>query len=354
MEEESFPMTGGHGANNYANNSNRQKEGAYRAQAALIEAIIENLEVEEETPTSTTFQIADLGYSTGPNTFFAVNTIIEAVTHKFKLKGHSSLLDFQVHLSDHVLNDFNTLFKNLPSGRQYFASGVPGSFHGRLFPKASLDFVYSAYAVQWLSRIPQQLDDPNSPAYNPGRIYYSGAPDEVGKAYAAQYAKDMECFLQARAQEVVPGGLMALLIPGRPDEKLPSESSLGPLFQPLESSLLDMSNEEIIGKDKMDSFNLPIYSPSPDELRTLINKKGRFSIARLESSELTEKSRKLPTTHEFRAGFQNIIAKHFGNEIVEQLFQRFAKKFEGRPDPAPAPNEALVIGLFVLLKRNAF
>nr|POE71627.1 isoform 2 of probable s-adenosylmethionine-dependent methyltransferase at5g38100 [Quercus suber] len=31
-----------------------------------------------------------------------------------------------------VSNDFNTLFKSLPPNRQYFAVGVPGSFHGIL------------------------------------------------------------------------------------------------------------------------------------------------------------------------------------------------------------------------------
>ncbi|XWS48262.1 hypothetical protein CRYUN_Cryun13aG0059800 [Craigia yunnanensis] len=159
----------------------------------------------------------------------------------------------------------------------------------------------------------------------------------------------MECFLQARAQEVAPGGLMALLIPGRPDEKLPSESSLGPLFQPLESCLLDMSNEEIIGKDKMDSFNLPIYSPSPEELRTLISQNGCFSITRLESSAATGKSVQLLTTHECRAGFDNVIGQHFGSEIIE-LFQRYAKKIGG---PALGLDDRVGIGLFVLLKRNS-
>ncbi|XWS48261.1 hypothetical protein CRYUN_Cryun13aG0059700 [Craigia yunnanensis] len=73
-------MTSGDDPNSYAKNSNRQKVAADRAKAVVLEAIIENLEVEEKTPISSKFQIADLGCATGPNTFFAVNTIIEAVT----------------------------------------------------------------------------------------------------------------------------------------------------------------------------------------------------------------------------------------------------------------------------------
>ncbi|KAK6249762.1 hypothetical protein SCA6_003767 [Theobroma cacao] len=238
-------MTGGDGPNSYAKNSKPQKEAADKAKSVLVEAIIEKLEVEDTPSIASTFRIADLGCSTGPNTFFSVNTIIEAVTHKYKTKGHTSLPDFQVHFNDHVSNDFNMLFKSLSPGRQYFVSGVPGSFHSRLFPKASLHFVYSAYALQWLSRVPQELSDINSPAYNRGRIFYSNSPNEVGKAYTAQYAMDMERFLAARAKEMVPGGLMALLIPGRPDGTLPAESSIGPIFQPLESCLVDMANEVI-------------------------------------------------------------------------------------------------------------
>jgi hypothetical protein len=81
-----------------------------------------------------------------------------------------------------------------------------------------------------------------SPAYNRGRIFYANAPAEVCEAYLAQFAKDMECFLGARAQEIVPGGLMALLIPGRLDRIAISKFLLGP-FLAFESSLLDLANE---------------------------------------------------------------------------------------------------------------
>ncbi|WRX17288.1 Translational (tr)-type GTP-binding domain - like 7 [Theobroma cacao] len=319
--EESFPMTGGDGPYSYAKNSKLQKEAAVKAKSVIVEAIIEKLEVEDTPSIASTFRIADLGCSTGPNTFFSVNTIIEAVTHKYKTKGHSSLPDFQVHFNDHVSNDFNMLFNSLPPGRQYFVSGVPGSFHSRLFPKASLHFVCSAYALQWLSRVPQELSDINSPAYNRGRIFYSNAPNEVGKAYTAQYAMDMERFLVARSKEIVPGGLMALLIPGRPDGTLPAESSIGPIFQTLESCLVDMANE----------------------------KNGSFSIARLESN--TGAGRKqLCGAGECRSGLENIIVGHFGSDIVEELFERYTKKIAELP-PLDT-GETSGIGLCIILKRN--
>ena len=213
----------------------------------MVGTIAENLDIEHICRESTIFRIADLGCSVGPNTYIAVNNIIEAVAQKCLSKGHASLPDFQVFFNDHVSNDFNLLFANLPPERQYFAVGVPGSFHTRLFPKASINFIYSAYALQWLSKAPAELGDQlNSTSCNKGRIYYSNAPNEVGQAYSAQYAKDIGSFLCARAEELAPGGLMTILIPGRNDGTILAQSSMGPHFEYLESSLLDMAKE--VGK----------------------------------------------------------------------------------------------------------
>ncbi|KAA8542767.1 hypothetical protein F0562_023919 [Nyssa sinensis] len=213
-----------------------------------------------------------------------MNNITEAVEHKYQAQGH---LEFQVFFNDRVSNDFNTLSINLPPNRKYFAAAVPGSFYGRLFPKASINFIFSSFAVQWLSKLPQVVCDLNSPSCNKGRILYANAPKEVGEAYSAQYAEDTEKFLGARAQELVSGGLMALLILGRVNGTLPAQSSLGPRFQPLESCLVDMTNEGLLSKDKLDSFNLPIYSPSSEELEKLIEKTGCFDTARVEEMHET-------------------------------------------------------------------
>lgn len=217
-----------------------QKEAAASAKTMLASAILENLVIESS---SKQFVIADVGCSTGPNTYIAVDDIIEGVIQKYRIESYSRLPEFLVYFNDQVSNDFNILFTGLPSGRKYFAIGVPGSFHGRLFPKATLNFIYSAFALQWLSKAPQEIGDLNSLACNRGRIYYSNAPDEVGKAYSAQFAKDIESFLTARAQELASGGLLALLFPGRQDGTLPSQYSLGPLFKPLESCLIEMVDQ---------------------------------------------------------------------------------------------------------------
>ena len=85
--------------------------------------------------------------------------------------------------------------------------------------------------------------DKNSPAWNKGRIHYTNAAEDVGSAYAAQFAKDMEIFLDARAKELVVGGMMVLIMPSIPDGIPNSCVPSGVMFDLLGSSLMDMAKE---------------------------------------------------------------------------------------------------------------
>lgn len=173
-----------------------------------------------------TIQLADLGCATGPNTFITMQYVLEAIKQKYYSQWPNSPHppEFQVFFNDRTLNDFNTLFASIPPNQQYFCAGVPGSFHDRLFPKSSLHFVYTSYALHWLSKLPEELLDKDSPAWNKGRIHYFDAPLEVCNAYETQFFKDIETFLSHRAMEIVPGGMMVVLTGGRPNGKLSADS----------------------------------------------------------------------------------------------------------------------------------
>lgn len=218
-----------------------------KAKELIGRAIAENLDLQQLTGTAsssgapTTFSIADLGCSVGPNTFIAIRSIIDSVKLKLNSAGLSSEdTGFQVFFNDHASNDFNTLFKTLPGERDYFAAGVPGGFHGRLFPSRSLHFVHSSYALHWLSEVPKEVVDPGSPLYNRGRIDYAAAPREVYDAFRAKFSEDMERFLSARGEEIVGGGLLAFIIPCLPDGFTPSLCFLPAIANVLGSTLMDM------------------------------------------------------------------------------------------------------------------
>lgn len=352
---ESFVMKGGDGPSSYTRNSFYQKNGVERVSTTISKGITDNLDINQLfSPSSTNFTIVDLGCSVGPNTFIAVENIIESVKLKCRSNGFDpSIIEFQAYFNDHIFNDFNLLFKSLPLNKQYYAAGVPGSFHGRLFPKTSIHFVHSSYSLQWLSKVPQEITDKDSLAWNKGRIYYRvDSPNSVLDAYISQFSKDMEVFLNARATELVPGGLMAILLPGSSTSS--RKASIAILFEFLGSALMDIANLGLISEEKVDSFNLPVHHPTKEELEGLIERNTHFSIERMEAIEIP---RTLAPTAEalsmhLKAGYHGLIGKHFGYEIIDEVFDRFRQKiaessFLSNLSSGKIPAEEL----FVLLRR---
>ncbi|XP_031379037.1 loganic acid O-methyltransferase-like isoform X1 [Punica granatum] len=328
---ESYLMNAGDGSYSYNKNSYFQRAATSTAKEKIDEAIATVLDIKRfSSGPRASFTIADLGCSVGPNTFIAVQNIIEAVRHKYG----SQVPDFQVFFNDHTANDFNALFASLPPERNYYAAGVPGSFHGQLFPESSLHFVHSSYAIHWLSRVPKELLDEGSPAWNKGKIHYTSTPKEVGDAYKSQFTKDMRDFFNARVQEIVSGGIMAFIVPGTQDGVPHSQVPLGVNLDILGLSLMDMAKEGIIKESDVDSLNLPIYTATPQEMTELVNTNGCFDIERMELTASRSKIRGSINAQAWmmhlRAGLEGIISKHFGTEIIDELFDRFLQKVAGR------------------------
>ncbi|KAM5553792.1 loganic acid O-methyltransferase [Rosa sericea] len=330
---EGYPMKGGDGPDSYAKNSTYQRKAMESVKELVTKGIAEKLDIDLLLP-SNSFHIADLGCSVGPNTFSSVENILEAVQLKFQSQGlmNHRIPEFQVFFNDHTPNDFNLLFKSLPSNRQYYAVGVPGSFYDRLFPSASIHLFHSSFALQWLSKVPKDVEDKNSPAWNKGRIHYLGSTDEVVRAYKAQYSENMESFLRARAEELVYGGLMVLIIPGHPQGTPLSPTVAYLTLQVIEACLIDMVRKGVISEEKLDSFNIPMYSICPQELEALVEQNGSFSIETLETiphvlADDAVFNAKQLAAHG-RAVLEGLIKQQFGNEITDELFDLYGKKME--------------------------
>nr|XP_023899479.1 probable S-adenosylmethionine-dependent methyltransferase At5g37990 [Quercus suber]POE51927.1 putative s-adenosylmethionine-dependent methyltransferase at5g37990 [Quercus suber] len=349
-------MNGGEGPDSYVQNSTYQRGIVEAAIEKINEAIANHFDINALSISPNPICIADLGCSTGPNTFRAMQNIVEAIKLKYISKGgNSKIPDFIVFFNDQVSNDFNTLFKSLPPNRQYFVAGVPGSFHGVLFPKASLHFIHSSSAVHWLSNIPMDVMDEGSPAWNKGRIFYTNAPKEVKDAYATQFAKDMESILFARAQKLLSGGLLALFLSGIPDVMSNSDSHTGIEIDMIGSCLMDMAKVGLVNEAKVDTFNFPLYFPTPKELKALVERSEYFSFERMailknQKKHVTLQSPSMRALF-LRAPFEGLLEKQFGNEIMDELFDRYTEKV-ARSSFFLNPEIDKTIELFVLLKRK--
>ncbi|KAJ4837510.1 hypothetical protein Tsubulata_035826 [Turnera subulata] len=336
-----YNMTGGDGPDSYYRNSIFQRTVVEDAMKAVKKDIEERLQFPIENIPKT-FRVADFGCCVGPNTFVAMQSIIEAVGLKYDDKS-----EFEVLFNDHANNDFNTLFRNLPSAFPFssqetiFCAGVPGDFHARVLPRASLHLGYSSYALQWLSKNPDQVADPNSPAWNKDSIYCDGHSPQVVKAYSAQFQSDLQNFLNARAQEIVGGGLLIFTIPGVPHGALCSQNYHGLFYGTLGSCLQDMVKEGLISQEKVEAFNIPMYYPPIQELEAFLQGNADFSLERIYAipSETLEnvhsRANMEPTVASVaslvsaivRAIMEVVIKQHIGEDIVEPVFERFSVKF---------------------------
>ncbi|KAL1541761.1 gibberellin A4 carboxyl methyltransferase [Salvia divinorum] len=332
---ETFPMNGGDGDYSYTKNSQYQKRGSDSVKEMIQQAVSENL----DTKISSTVAIADLGCSVGPNTFFTVENLIEAVQKKHP----SKTLEFQVFFNDHSGNDFNTLFSSLPPERHYHAAGVPGSFHDRLFPRSSITVAHSSYAIHWLSKQPQG-------APNEGRIHCLEAPEAVLRAYSDQYEKDLGDFVSARGEEIVTGGLVLLVFAAAPDGIPHSENINSVLFSYLGHCLMELANEGVVEKKKIDEFNLPLYYPTEGEVRRVIERNGCFSVVKMEMTYPYSEIKVRFKIGPFRAALEGVLIACFGNSVVEKVFSKMQIRSDEIVERLMAVHD--FAQLFVVLKRK--
>nr|GEY94007.1 benzoate carboxyl methyltransferase-like [Tanacetum cinerariifolium] len=267
-------MNTGNGESSYATNSYLQEYGIQRALHVTNEAI--NRMCNDLGGFPGVFKIADLGCSSGPNALLGISNIISRV-HDMCKENNFEVPQFQVFLNDLIENDFNILFRSLPTFyaklknaegdhcSPCFVSAVPGSFYSRLFPNKSIHLFLSSYAVHWLSQVPQGLEN------NKHNIYMAKTSPTNGR----------------------------------------------------------------IPESDIDSFNIPYYTPYEDEVRDVIKKEGSFLLDNLYSFALDWEPynggnakmdvadrpiRGKNTAKLIRAVMEPMMATHFGNSIMDMSY----------------------------------
>ncbi|GFQ06401.1 probable S-adenosylmethionine-dependent methyltransferase at5g38100 [Phtheirospermum japonicum] len=342
-----YAMNAGDGPRSYVQNSSYQRGVVDVAKPIIEEEIATKLDV--PTIPNGVICIADFGCSTGHNSFPAMQLITQAINRNLMEIESCVIPEFHAFFNDVVTNDFNTLFGSLPPDRLYHAVGVPGDFHGRLLPRSSLHFAYSSWSLQWLTEAPKAVA-------NKGRIFYAKDRKEVSDAYLDKYSRDIETFLKSRAIEMVPGGLMALLVPGEPELWDPeTEYTIPSDLNLLGSCLMDMAKKGRFSEGKVDSFNLPFYFPTPRQLKSILEKSQiSFTIERMEilnnPGKYTLLSVKARATF-FRAVHERLLTHHFGSEIIDELFKLYMRKLAASPVFINPKNDKSIV-ILAVLKRN--
>ncbi|KAF6988339.1 hypothetical protein CFC21_005896 [Triticum aestivum] len=356
--EQTVHMNGGQGDTSYARNSSLQNAEQSRMRPLIEEAIADLLRASASLPRS--MVVADLGCSSGPNALTLVSISVDAIRGQC-LRSQQPPVEVCVFLNDLPDNDFNMVVKSLvafqQSNRSVVTGVIPGSFYGRLFTSGSLHLVCSANSLHWLSEAPEELRRNKIPAYDIDEHVRRGRRRVVIGAYARQFRKDFKLFLELRAKELVAGGRLVVSLAGRRSEEPAAEFTHA--WESVALILSDMVSKGVINKAKFDTFYIPIYGPSDEELRGIIQAEGSFSIREMQVNEPTSNvestlisSSKMASL--LRAGFEPIIVQHFGSsgEIMDEFVRTAERRWnqQGSLEAELARNRRVI--LVVSLKKK--
>jgi len=149
--------------------------------------------------------VADMGCADGGTSLEMMGAVVSAF--RKRAPGRPIQLvytdlprnDFsQVFQNAHGLTELESPLRDMP-GLYVFASGT--SFHRSIFPPETLHLGFSATASHYISEKPGPIS---------GHIHMVGASGDERAANEAQGARDWEAILTRRAEELVPGGRLAL------------------------------------------------------------------------------------------------------------------------------------------------
>lgn len=355
QHEQLVHMNQGQGKTSYACNSSLQNVEQNRMRLMIEETISDLCSTSSLFPRN--MVVADLGCSSGPNALALVSIAIDAI-HNQCLHFQQPQVEVCVLLNDLPDNDFNVVVKSLVAFQQSHKSVVtgvvPGSFYGRLFTSGSLHLVCSSNSLHWLSKAPEELKRNQIPAYDiDENVRIERRPLVIG-AYARQFRKDFTLFLEMRAKELASGGRMVVSLAGRRSEELASKFTHA--WESVAQILSEMVSKGVINKEQFDSFYIPIYGPSDEELREIIQLEGSFSIREMQVPEPSSSSYNVLITpsriaNMLRAGFEPIIVQHFGwsgeimDEFVRTAERRWSEEGSLQQEMARNPRVTLVVSL---------
>ncbi|GFY80358.1 S-adenosyl-L-methionine-dependent methyltransferases superfamily protein [Actinidia rufa] len=298
------------------------------------------------TITPKSLGVADLGCSSGHNSLSIIKEMVDAIEEACH-KGSRPVPEFRVHLNDLPTNDFNAIFTALPEfyrevrrerndgGPPIYVAAYPGSFYGRLFPGECLHFIYSSYSLHWLSRS--------------NRATVGLTVDRINPSIP-QLVKEKPAVKDKVRQRVVPPALYD--DQGRMgSDQVDRGNSF--FWELLSRSLATLVSKGEVEEEKLDSYNVHFYAPSADELEDEVRREGSFEMDRLEMFEvdrdvgsITGYGTAVATT--VRAIQEPMISHHFGEGIVDNLFEQYGKLV----DEEMAKEEIRPVTFVVVLRKR--
>ncbi|KAL0424678.1 UNVERIFIED_CONTAM: Loganic acid O-methyltransferase [Sesamum radiatum] len=119
--------------------------------------------------------------------------------------------------------------------------------------------------------------------------------------------------------------------------------------------MLSMFLQGRFSEAKVDSFNLPFYFTTPEQLKAILERSHSFNIERLEILNNPGKHT-LPSVKAraafYRAVLEGLLTDHFGSDIIDELFALYMEKLAASPVFLNPDNDKSIVILAVLKRRS--
>jgi hypothetical protein len=193
--------------------------------------------------------IADYGVSEGRNSLVPLAAAIGALRARVGAEREISVMH-----TDLPESDFTALFvllandpdSYLRDDRAAFAAAVGRSFYEQILPSGSVTLGWSAWAVQWLSRVPATIPD---------QVQIAFSKDAAARAaYERQADEDWRLFLGHRAREMRPGARLVILTMARDDS---GDFGYQQVLEAMYASLLDLVGQGLLRTDEAHRMAIP-------------------------------------------------------------------------------------------------
>ncbi|MBX9361089.1 class I SAM-dependent methyltransferase [Streptomyces sp. WAC04114] len=272
------------------------------------------------------FRAADLGAAAGTNSMEPLRAVVDDV----RARAGYELPVTVVH-TDIAGNDFNALFSTIHGSPDSYAHrpgvhayAASGSFYGPLFPPAELHLVWSAIAVQWLSRLPVVAQD---------HIYPSRADSDMRRALREQSRSDWEVFLTHRAAELRPGGRMVILGGAAADD---GSSGAEGLMDTANAVLVELVEQGLLDADEHARMMIPTWNRTLEEFLAPLRAEPLERDLSVEEHSLVA----LPDIllEEYQATRD---AEHFGNRVAGFFEAAFGPSLFSALIPGSRSSEAV-------------
>jgi hypothetical protein len=212
--------------------------------------------------------IADYGAATAHNSLLPIGAAIDVL--RKRSRPEQSVVVLHTDVPD---NDFTAMFRTLADDPDTylakdaatFASAIGRSFYEQILPSGSVHLAWSAWAIQWLSKVPAPIPDHLLVAYS--------GDEDARAAYAKQAAHDWHEFIAFRGRELRRGGRLVVMTMAVDDD---GQFGYRPLFGCMVDTLEEFRRDGLLTEDEVRRMTIPVVARREQDFFAPFAPSGRF------------------------------------------------------------------------------